>query len=314
MIAMETKPLVLFYEPEFLFFPYLDDYDVEAFYKTKTNRLLRKYIGVYIGRPFLFRCVTFWPRLFRYFFLGEWAKHIKKIDKIVIFDSCYTVDIIKYIKRENPNCEVFLYCWNILHDDSAVLNRVSRKLATKIYSFDRHDAAKYNLVFASSPYTKNIKVLSEDNPLQDIFFLGQDKGRNRILDDIRSLCQKNNIKTNFMIIRSMDDYVSYDEYLQMVFRSKALLDIVQPGQVGLTMRVLESIFFKKKLITNNSDLKNYDFYNENNIFILEERKMEELPSFLAGAYLKVDDSIISRYDFDNWYERIVKCEPFKMKE
>jgi hypothetical protein len=36
----------------------------------------------------------------------------------------------------------------------------------------------------------------------------------------------------------------------------------------LIFRVFEALGYKKKLITNNQDITSYDFYNENNIFVI----------------------------------------------
>ena len=47
--------------------------------------------------------------------------------------------------------------------------------------------------------------------------------------------------------------------------SRCILDAPQAGQVGLTIRTIECLGAKRKLVTTNSDIKNYDFYNENNI-------------------------------------------------
>ena len=42
--------------------------------------------------------------------------------------------------------------------------------------------------------------------------------------------------------------------------SRCVLDSAQAGQLGLTIRVLEALGAKKKLITTNEDVVNYDFY------------------------------------------------------
>ena len=45
-----------------------------------------------------------------------------------------------------------------------------------------------------------------------------------------------------------DDYVGYYDYLKMVGTSRAILDIAQQKQDGYSMRVMEAIFFNKKLV------------------------------------------------------------------
>ena len=51
--------------------------------------------------------------------------------------------------------------------------------------------------------------------------------------------------------------------------SRCVLDSAQDGQLGLTIRVLEALGAKKKLITTNEDVINYDFYKPENIYVYE---------------------------------------------
>lgn len=54
-------------------------------------------------------------------------------------------------------------------------------------------------------------------------------------------------------------YVNYADYLDMVSQSKAILDITQQGQNGFSMRVMESIFLNKKLVSTNMALLSANF-------------------------------------------------------
>ena len=74
----------------------------------------------------------------------------------------------------------------------------------------------------------------------------------------------------------------------MLSQSNCILDYNQEGQVGLTLRPMEALFLEKKLITNNKDIKNYDFYNPSNIFILGENNIEDIKEFINKPYEKVE--------------------------
>ena len=50
-----------------------------------------------------------------------------------------------------------------------------------------------------------------------------------------------------------------------------VLDSAQDGQLGLTIRVLEAIGAKKKIITTNEDVINYDFYYQRIYMYIMER-------------------------------------------
>ena len=80
-----------------------------------------------------------------------------------------------------------------------------------------------------------------------------------------------------------DDYVGYYDYLKMVGTSRAILDIAQQKQDGYSMRVMEAIFFNKKLVTTNTAVKQSVFYDENNIFILPNVTIGEKSIVGAGS-------------------------------
>ena len=61
-------------------------------------------------------------------------------------------------------------------------------------------------------------------------------------------------------------YVRLDkkEVLRNVARSRLSLETQHSQQTGLSIRCIEMLGAKRKLITNNSDIKTYDFYDANN--------------------------------------------------
>ena len=77
------------------------------------------------------------------------------------------------------------------------------------------------------------------------------------------------------------------------------------GQEGLTLRVLEALFYSKKLITNNKNIKKYDFYNPNNIFIWGVDDEKNLLNFINSDYITIEENILNRYSYDSWINRFI---------
>ena len=89
--------------------------------------------------------------------------------------------------------------------------------------------------------------------------------------------------------------------LKQVFRdSKAILDIEHPNQRGLTMRTLETVGANKKLITTNPRIKEYDFFREENIFIIDRNNPDIPSAFWTVEYRELPNSIYSKYKLKNW--------------
>ena len=68
------------------------------------------------------------------------------------------------------------------------------------------------------------------------------------------------------------------------------------------------MFYNKKLITNNIYIKEYDFYNPHNIFILQERNISELKEFLELPTIEINQKIKNKYRFSGggWLKEFLK--------
>lgn len=53
--------------------------------------------------------------------------------------------------------------------------------------------------------------------------------------------------------------MDYTEVCKYVMESNSVIEILQDGQEGISLRVFESLFFEKKLVTNNRHIVDYDF-------------------------------------------------------
>ena len=76
---------------------------------------------------------------------------------------------------------------------------------------------------------------------------------------------------------------------------------------GLSFRIFESIFYQKKLITNNTEVTKYDLYHEDNIYIWDGREIDidSLRSFLNKPYHILPSKILNKYSFKTWHRLIL---------
>ncbi len=106
-----------------------------------------------------------------------------------------------------------------------------------------------------------------------------------------------------------------DALLQRISGSRAMLDIGHSGQHGLSFRVFEALGHERKLITTNARVKEYPFYNAENIFCISEDNAVIDPVFFATAYQPVDSGIVSQYRLKQWTEdylsKLTKGAPFR---
>ena len=103
----------------------------------------------------------------------------------------------------------------------------------------------------------------------------------------------------------MEKGINYEQILKYIAESKCIIDIVQEGQGGLTWRPLEAMFYRKKMITNFKDIKEYDFYKKDNIFIIGEDDPSNIKNFVNTGYVDIPQNIIKKYTIDGWIENFI---------
>lgn len=292
MVYKRNNILILRERKDDYFLPYIKNVNIYNIYKT-TNNSIKVIFKV---------CKKLKLKVINLFF-DEWKKQIKEFDTIIIFDNGYMEIVAKCIKFKNPNCKIVLYFWNPINCNNKQFLKDSN--IDEIYTFDEKDARKYNLKHNPQFYTNQIK-LNEVKKENDVIFLGRAKNRKREIEKIENKMKQQGISTKFYIIENDKNLIDYQEYLKMIEKSKCILDIVNEGQTGLTLRCMEALFLKKKLITNNKEIKKYDFYNSNNVFIIGEDNIENIKEFVDGKYTEIPTCIIDKYDFKTWLDNFTK--------
>ena len=271
---------------------------VENAYK-KSNMFLRTIRRMWFRYKFPFEPIWFNKNL-----------HQLDCNTIIVWDPVMTVDFVRWLRKIHPNKRIIFWYWN------PVRRSVNPKLLTddicEKWSYSLRDCERFNLKYNTTFYFKELRA-PKAKPIWDILFVGKDKGRLAELVELKNQFKALNLKTNFHITPTKrymarsnsiyKEHISYDEVLIEIGRSKAILDLLGDPSDGLSLRAMESIFHKKKLITNSRLIIKYDFYRPQNIFVLGMDNLNYLPKFLNLPYEEIDERIIEKYDFEQWLSR-----------
>lgn len=244
------------------------------------------------------------------YWFSDWKEHLDKYHTVIVHASILTPEVVKYIRKKNKNIRIIVWYWNPVGKSVDFLK--FSEAEAEIWVFDESDAINYSLEFNTQYYFKDFTI-SHEEVIYDVSFVGADKGRIDLIHELNEEFSNFNIKTYFHVIETngikenhrqyYKNRLEYKELLDIISKSKVILDIVSKGQTGLTLRPLEALFFKKKLITNDKRIVNRDFYESENIFVLGMNKIEDLSKFINTPYKPIDEKILNRYDFDNWLNR-----------
>lgn len=293
------KTLILRYDinKEIYFFWYTKFKNIEQV--TKNIVIKKKFIWYLLIATYKFQLPLLW------FFLWKWKNKLRQYENVIIFDSWFHDLLAKYIKKKNKDIKIILWYRNPINDYTKRF--LKNKYVDQIYTYNEDDVMKFiterNLKYIPQFYTKNIK-LSQSKINKDIFFLGRAKSRWKDLIALETKFEGSKLITDFKIIEKESDFIDYDTYLELLSKSKSLLDFNYPIISGLSLRIMEGVFLKKKVITNNYNIIKYDFYNKDNFFILWKDDIKNIKYFINSPYQIINQKIINKYDFDSWITKI----------
>lgn len=253
------------------------------------------FIGYYFFSPLLF------------LIYGDWKYHIDDYDIIILDTRRPSKYAIKMIKRKKKR--LIMFYWNTISRRELQPDFI-KQFTNEILTFDKNDALRYGIGFNDTCiYDKILKKNMSNLEENTAYYLGVNKnGREDILEMLEGLLKDKKIICNFNLVNCKNDKfksssMKYEEYLQDLSKSRYVIEIVSKGQTGLTLRSIEALYYKKKLITNNEAIKNYKFYDESRILLLSQ--IDKLDDFINTDYTIVEDGILNYYYFENWLERLI---------
>lgn len=231
----------------------------------------------------------------------EILKHSPKT--ISVYDCLVTKRFLQWLLINNPNSKItFDYCNLVGRAKHIFPDQIPRGISATTY--DRADSERYGMILRSGGEFPR-EHLRERKPIEyDVFYVGADKGRGDYLLELKESFEKMGLRVKMIITadgklskrkRYYSKPISYNQVLDYDSKSKAILNIILPGQVGATQRDYEALFLRTKLITNNKNARYFDFYRRENIFILGEDDITELPRFIDAPLAEVPDCVLDRH-------------------
>lgn len=244
---------------------------------------------------------------------NNWVNDCKGYDTVLLFDLrknySYYANKIEHVVDSQTRLIVYLLNPVMFSDDYKNLSD-----RWEIWSFSETDAKQYGFKYGETFYDPSIPDYYKDEPItKDVFFIGTEKGRKESIKmaekELKSLGLKTDIRiadnTKALYNRNYSKYLSYDENCKEVASSKILLEIVQNGQTGLTLRSMESLFFQKKLITNNRYIKESPLYTPRNYFVIDDDEWGEIKAFVDSPSGQTNEKMRMEFTFKRWLERLL---------
>lgn len=190
-------------------------------------------------------------------------------------------------------------------------------LFDKIFSFDGNDVKKYGFEHISNYiYLPKQEIKPQQSFKHKVFIVIAADERLAVLNKVAGELDNLKISYKFIVVNSrqpqgLNPKIEYrkkaiwhDELMTYLNDSEIFLDLVRDGHNGLSFRVFEAMAYQKKLITTNASIKNYDFYNPNNIMVIDAGNPVINPNFFNSPYQPLPDSVYNKYTIENWVNRV----------
>ncbi|AZL83579.1 lipopolysaccharide biosynthesis protein [Aliivibrio salmonicida] len=251
----------------------------------------------------------------------------KKYDYLfVISPETLEQKFIENIQSANESMISILYMWDSFKNKSNAKKVVS--CFDRVFSFDPTDRISgVDIRFLALFYNNNFKSIERDKLVTTqyaVSFIGTvHSDRVKLAKSIMKQFKDRGFNTFsffycssklLFILKKMFtrefDFISYNEVsfssmskleIKNVFiNSSAVIDIQHPDQTGLTMRSIEMLGLNKKLIMTNADIKNYAFYSESNVLVIDRDAPVISERFMSSIYLKPEQEIYDKYSLQSW--------------
>lgn len=228
--------------------------------------------------------------------------HAQRGDSILLYEAC-NVRVLRAIRPYLPKdvpCHIY-YCNPVTTTFRRPAEELAaiRALGYRLSSFDPCEAERYGMA-CTGQYFRYPAEPAPATPSSDCFFCGLPKDRAEVLHRLRLLLEEQGLRCDFVVPHTAGEKLTYLQYLDRLARSRCVVDIGQGGQTGLTRRPLEALFYRKKLITNNPEIRQYDFYDPRNVFICGQDSPDRLKEFVESPFNEIPEAIREQYDVNQW--------------
>lgn len=244
----------------------------------------------------------------------------------VVNGQTLPVTFLNEIRHHSPNARFILYLWDSLRNRASIVPALSKY--DHVFGFDRADAQQFGFRYRPLFYTPVFDVSVNTSPRYDISFIGTaHTDRAPIVHALDAALPQSVARYWYLFLQApwvrryyaaksasfrrvpaeMFRYAPMpkDEIGEVFQDSRAILDIEHPQQRGLTMRTLETLGARKKLVTTNRHIVDEPFYDADNILVIDRRDVRIDPEFLRQPMRPVPEAVRARYALAGWLDEIL---------
>ena len=263
-------------------------------------------------------------------FYLESLERIRKKDHthvLIIIGEALSPKLLAHMRAQFVGAQLILYMWDSIKNRKSLIENL--KFFDRVLTFDIEDARNFGMQFRPLFFSNGFAPTNITTDSFDISFIGTaHSDRFKIVNEICSTL--GSTVNQYLYLYLQAPWVFYAHKLgnpafrgakisqfkftpldkarvrNVFLNSASVLDIEHPKQTGLTMRTFETLGAQKKLITTNRAIERYDFYNSNNILVIDRDRPSKIPEgFLKEPYEAIDPVLYAKYSVNGWLNDVL---------
>lgn len=268
-------------------------------------------------------------RLFKKRMPQLFNKYIKKViaenskddfDYILICrGEAFNKQSIALLRHAYPNAKIILYLWDILRcaDVRDIINCCDKAMSFDPQDVEENKGLEFRPTFYVNEYAGIEKLKKKEH---DCIFIGTlHSNRHKIVSKLEKSFKDIGVDLfSYLYVPSRIVYVkdliskfpyispgkvhfkpiTLPETIKLLTSSAAILDINYTSQKSLSYRAFEAMAAERKYITTNPEVKKYDFYNPQNIAVIDLNNPVLPDNFISSPFIPVPENILKKYSVE----------------
>lgn len=257
-------------------------------------------------------------------YIIETLKKIGKQDQILVINP-ELIDRKFHLEIKNHTTRYIAYLYDSVH--RYPVEHLLDGVFDTVFSFDNEDVKKFNFKQTTNYIHLEKKPLNKASFIkQECFYIGTLDNRLNLLNKIAYKLNELKITFQFIIIRKktwkeklfsktineiqengvlfQSKRINQNEIGKYYDQTNVIFDLVRENQTGLSFRIFEAMSYQKKIITSNKSIINYDFYNTNNILLVNDNNLNIDINFFNKPYQPIPEEIYTKYTLDSWIDTV----------
>ncbi|MCW4461893.1 hypothetical protein OK349_09245 [Sphingomonas sp. BT-65] len=245
---------------------------------------------------------------------------------LVLNGQTVSREFLKSLRAQFPSAVFTLYMWDSLENRGRTIENFP--LFDRLLSFDPQSADRYGMQLRPLFFTRVAPPVALQDARYDASFVGTAHSdryavitrlKQALSPELRAFwylyLQSNWLFSVYKTIKpgmrsaKRTDFrfvpIDKDRLQQVVEQSLAVVDIEHPRQRGLTMRTFETMGLQRKLITTNRYVEQYEFFDRDNIMVIDRQSPVVPTSFFTTPYRPLSPEMYRRYSLEGWIDDVL---------